>query len=352
MHPYFSIILPVYNVAAYLDRCIQSVLEQNFKDYEIILVDDGSTDESSGICDQYAKKYDCISVLHKENGGLSSARNAGLKVAQGRYIWWVDSDDWIEPDALDLLYRASCDDSPDMVKFSHYRVEGSRRIEVLSNAEAGLYEKKTGIEKLMDWALFSAGAFSLSAWCAMYSHKFLCRADTVFVSEKTVGSEDYLFNLQLLPRAEKVRVLKQCLYNYEMRIGSLTQRYKKELPQRYTQLFHQIEESYARMGLLSRYQEGISFFYIWHLMRGTCVPNEYYVSNGHTLAEGRKNIRNFLRSEEFRRALKQCDEKKLAQKNWKIYLALKNRLEIIFFGMYVMKPELKKGLRRKDDTEN
>jgi len=352
VQPYFSIILPIYNVAAYLDRCVRSVLEQDFKDYEIILVNDGSTDESPRICERYAREYACVRVVHKENGGLASARNTGLDAALGRYIWWVDSDDWIEPGSLERLYRASCDDSPDMVKFSHYRVEGARRTETLSNAEPGLYEGGAGIERLMDWALYSAGQFSLSAWGVIYRHEFLKRMGAEFVSERIIGSEDYLFNLQLIPQAEKVRVLGQCFYNYEMRMGSLTQRYKKELPQRYTRLFHQMEESYGRMGLLDRYREGISFFYVWHLMRGICVPNEYYVAEGHTLADGRRNIRRFLGSEDFLRALGSCDGHRMVRKNWKLYLALKYKLEIVLFGMYVVKPGLRKGLRCKDDTEN
>ena len=92
--PYFSLILPIYNVAHYLRRCIDSVLNEKFGDYEIILVDDGSTDESLNICNQYAGQYKKIKVVHKINGGLSSARNAGLSEATGKYIFWIVSDDW------------------------------------------------------------------------------------------------------------------------------------------------------------------------------------------------------------------------------------------------------------------
>ena len=83
MSPYFSIILPIYNVAPYLERCVQSILEQKFRDFELILVDDGSTDRSPEICDLLSAKHECIRVIHKENGGLSSARNAGTTVAAG-----------------------------------------------------------------------------------------------------------------------------------------------------------------------------------------------------------------------------------------------------------------------------
>lgn len=99
-----SIIVPVYNVENYLRKCINSILNQTIKDIEIILVNDGSKDKSGDICEEYKKKDDRVVVIHKENGGLSSARNAGLKIATGELINFIDSDDWIEPDYLEILY--------------------------------------------------------------------------------------------------------------------------------------------------------------------------------------------------------------------------------------------------------
>lgn len=100
-----SVIIPVYNVEKYLDRCVNSVLNQTYKNLEIILVDDGSPDNSGLICDKYAELDNRVIVIHKTNGGLSSARNAGLEVAKGEYIGFVDSDDWIEKDMYEYLYK-------------------------------------------------------------------------------------------------------------------------------------------------------------------------------------------------------------------------------------------------------
>lgn len=93
--PFLTVVIPVYQVEKYLKRCIDSVLVQNYKKYEVILVDDGSTDRSPEICDQYAEEFDQIQVIHKENGGLSDARNTGIAMAKGKYILFIDSDDWI-----------------------------------------------------------------------------------------------------------------------------------------------------------------------------------------------------------------------------------------------------------------
>lgn len=103
-----SIIVPVYNVEKYLERCIDSILNQNFKDFELILVDDGSTDKSGEICDKYAKRYSYIRVIHKENGGPSEARNEGILQANGKYVTYIDSDDLISSDYLDCLFNALC----------------------------------------------------------------------------------------------------------------------------------------------------------------------------------------------------------------------------------------------------
>ena len=103
--PKISIIVPVYNVEQYLAECIESIKDQSLTDIEIILVDDGSPDNSGAICDDYALKDDRIKVIHKKNGGLSSARNAGLEVAIGEYIGFVDSDDWVDGEMYEVLYK-------------------------------------------------------------------------------------------------------------------------------------------------------------------------------------------------------------------------------------------------------
>lgn len=99
-----SIIVPVYKVEPYLRKCVDSILAQTFTDFEVILVDDGSPDNSGKICDEYASKDSRVRVIHKKNGGLSSARNAGIDVARGKYLGFVDSDDYIEKDMYELLY--------------------------------------------------------------------------------------------------------------------------------------------------------------------------------------------------------------------------------------------------------
>ena len=109
-----SIIVPVYNMEKYLARCVDSIIAQTYDKIEIILVDDGSTDNSSSMCDHYARKDERIKVVHKLNGGLSDARNAGFAVATGSYIGYVDSDDWIEPDMYEKMYYACVENDAEL----------------------------------------------------------------------------------------------------------------------------------------------------------------------------------------------------------------------------------------------
>lgn len=138
-----SIIVPVYNVEKYLKKCIDSILTQTFEDFELILVDDGSPDNSGAICDQYAKKDTRVRVIHKENGGLSSARNAGIEVAQGKYLGFVDSDDYIAKDMYELLYNNIIKEDADMSICGIYHVyegkepkQNSEKYMILNRDEA------------------------------------------------------------------------------------------------------------------------------------------------------------------------------------------------------------------------
>lgn len=351
MAPYFSIILPVYNVESYLERCVSSVLSQSFSDFEILLVDDGSTDKSPALCDDLARQHSGIRVIHKENGGLSSARNGGMEAAQGQYIWFVDSDDWIEQNALEKLYRQTSGETPDMVKFDYIRVE-EQSAPVHSNAAPGSYTGDDMLQRLLDRAFFSAGKFVLSACTHIYRRDFLRQNGLTFVSERLVGSEDYLFNLQALVLARSVTVIRDTLYYYERRNGSLTQQYKKDLPRRYGVLYETLTESYRKAALLEKYQGKLAAFYLWHLLRGTCIPNEYYVTKSHSLRQGRRNIRAYLAEKPVRQAYALCDKKAFSRKDRLQLWAMINGLEPVFYWLYVVKPGIKKGFRNENQAKN
>ncbi len=336
MTPYFSLILPCYNVEKYVARCVQSILTQDFADYEIILVDDGSTDGTPSLCDALAAEHARIRVIHKENGGLSSARNAGLAAAQGLYIWFIDSDDWIEAGALRLLHQACEADVPDAVKFDYYRVDG-KTTAVRCSPVPGLY-KEDGLEQLRRLAFCGAGRYVLSACMHVYRRALLEKHALRFVPEKAVGSEDYLFTLQFLLHVQKMRVMDTPLYDYELRAGSLTQTYKADLVQRYVQLRNRLKTYYRDHGVWEKYGALVERFFLWHLIIGTCVTLEYdTVYTGRTMADARQNVYCLLCMKETQLACKRSDRRKLGWKKRILLLSACLRWEPVFYRIYAKK---------------
>lgn len=148
-----SIIVPVYKVEAYLNRCIKSILNQTYQDFELILVDDGSPDNCPAICDEWAKKDNRIKAIHKENGGLSDARNAGLDVAMGDYIAFIDSDDYVHPQMYELMVDAMCRTQCDMVSCRLQQVDADKIVEhpvFLEPTIVGTVDSETALEQFYE----------------------------------------------------------------------------------------------------------------------------------------------------------------------------------------------------------
>ena len=129
--PKISIIVPVYNVEKYLEKCVRSILAQTFTDFELILVDDGSPDSSGAMCDQFAEQDQRVKVIHKENGGLSDARNAGIEIATGEYLGFVDSDDYIADDMYELLYTNIVKEDADLSICGIYDVYEGKELSLI-----------------------------------------------------------------------------------------------------------------------------------------------------------------------------------------------------------------------------
>jgi glycosyltransferase involved in cell wall biosynthesis len=152
----FSVIVPIYKVEAYLPRCVDSILAQSFPDFEVILVDDGSPDRCGELCDQYRARDPRVRVIHKENGGLVSARQAGMSVASGDYIVHVDGDDWVAPDLLERAHRAVRAHDPDVVSFPSVSTDGDapgHRIE--EPIPEGVYDRQRICQEILPRALMA-----------------------------------------------------------------------------------------------------------------------------------------------------------------------------------------------------
>ena len=156
--PKISIIVPVYNVEEYIHRCIDSILAQTFTDFELILVNDGSPDQCGKICDEYAENDSRIKVIHKKNGGLSDARNAGLEIAQGEYIGFVDSDDFIESDMYEKLYNACIDNDVCLSMCARYDVYQNKKTSLFTLDAEELWTSDLAIGKFLMWDTIDSSA--------------------------------------------------------------------------------------------------------------------------------------------------------------------------------------------------
>lgn len=209
--PLVSISVPVYNVESYLPKCLDSLISQTLKDIEIILVDDGSTDSSGRICDQYASKDDRIRVIHKENGGLASARQAALEVACGEYFCACDADDWVEPNMYDLMYNKAKEINADVVSCDYF-ANYPNNDEVEHRCLTTLVESQDLFHDTL------SGKFPHMIWNKLIRRSVFGDYNIYWESGINQG-EDFLISLKLFQHPLKLSHVPQCLYHYRRVLG-------------------------------------------------------------------------------------------------------------------------------------
>lgn len=217
--PIVTVIVPVYKVMPYLHRCVDSILKQTFTDFELILVDDGSPDQCGAICDEYAEKDSRVHVIHKENGGLSSARNAGLSMARGEYIYFVDSDDYLDPDLLERAIDGI--QGYDMVSFDYRLVDEEGRIIQkfqYKHGPASWENEQEQLSFLID-VFFRYGIWSV--WSKMYRKNIIDRNKLFFEDNRKIFAEDLYFTFLYLLHCRSINCLDAECYSYLSRDDSI-----------------------------------------------------------------------------------------------------------------------------------
>lgn len=215
-----SIIVPVYNVSSYLNRCLNSLLEQTFKEIQVILIDDGSTDDSGKICDSFAKKDSRFRVIHQQNSGLSAARNSGLSLATGEYVIFVDGDDYVEKEYVEKLNLKAADTDSDIV-ICNYRFVNEAGMEI-TNDNYSKYSRQDSFDGTEALRLFEDKSFRTFfdvVWNKMYKRTLF---EGISFPEGVSVIEDISVQPLLFHRAKRVSVTEDILYNYVYREGSLS----------------------------------------------------------------------------------------------------------------------------------
>ena len=246
MNDLISVIVPVYNVEQYLDRCIGSIVNQTYTNLEIILVDDGSPDNCPTMCDNWAEKDCRIKVIHKQNGGLSDARNAGLAVASGEYIAFVDSDDWIHKEYIIILYNAICNNNADIsacsINITNHYIED----QLVTESNCSLFDNYSVMKSLVNGKEFAS-----NVWNKLYSSALLNNERFV------VGKyhEDEFFSYKIISKVTSAVYVNTPLYFYYQRPGSIMNSFsikRLDIFDAYTERIKFLDTNYPDLAIIDK----------------------------------------------------------------------------------------------------
>lgn len=276
-NPFLSVIVPAYNIEQYIGQCIESILKQSFEDFELLLVDDGSQDKTGEICDEYAKCDDRIKVIHKKNGGLVSARKAGIYDSTGKYVTYVDGDDWIAENAFEVMCTKAKETDADVI-IADFISAGREQSRITQNMESGYYTKKSLIEEVYPQMLSHGEYFSFGFQPAVWGKIF--RRNVILphqlqVDERIRLGEDVACSYACLLGAESIYYLKEkYIYFYRMRESSISHAIIKTY---YTNeiilLAEQLEEEFKKYPEIFSKLEVQLYYYIVYMIENMFTPN-------------------------------------------------------------------------------
>lgn len=298
-----SVIVPVYNVEKYLKECVDSLLLQTYSDLEIILVDDGSQDNSGAICDEFLQQDERVKVVHKENKGLGLARNSGLEVATGKYVTFIDSDDIAELDLVAQLMKNVHDTKADTCIGGFERVTEDGKVVFKEQYEERVFQGNEVYDELFARMLGSApkshDAVRMSVWNVLYSMAIIKEHRIRFPSEREFISEDIIWDAEYYKHSQCVSVIGSTSYRYRITPGSLTQRYKPNMIDRICILYNELEKRLeGDSEKITRLQR--QFF----VNLKACLRQEKPSISQNDRATSKKNIRHILNNRTVQTILK------------------------------------------------
>lgn len=345
-----SVIVPVYNVENYIRECLESLINQSLQDIEIILIDDGSSDNSGKICDEYSEKDDRIKVIHKKNEGVSIARNTGIEIAKSKYITFVDSDDWIELDTYKILMSELEKNDTDLIIYNYNNyidkkeknkdfpedciLEGKEQIQTL---QATILAPEIGQDTFFHTKFLGLG-FSCNK---IYKKDILEKNNIYFnMNNKRAVCEDILFNYQYLETISNVKIINKNLYNYRKLNTSATQKYNDQILVINEFIYNEILK-YRTSHCGDKYYESalnmrmiINFFLACRVYFCNKDGNKKYMQRY-------KEFKEYLRKEYYEEAFKKIEKRycNIKIRISKIFISLKmyNVLFNVFYIFSLMK---------------
>lgn len=321
-----SVIIPVYNVEKYLHQCVDSVLNQTYKNLEVILVDDGSKDSSGKICDEYAAKDSRVVVIHKKNGGVSSARNVGISRATGKYIMYVDSDDWLELNAvencMEVVYKYP---TVGCVAFSYVKNYGENEYPKELFGEDKFFLNKEDFVNSFYRRLFGLCNSELIAPellealtpCCIKLYRGDLAKSGLFIDVKEIGScEDGIYNILALKNCDSAIYINKPLYHYRYVKGSITSGYRPDLAAQWQRLFDIMGEEIHSQGLPEEFDESLNN----RIALSILGIGMNYMSNEHkSFRSTVKYIKAYIKSDMYRNAVNTVSFRALPL-SWRVIL--------------------------------
>lgn len=329
-----SVIVPIYNVEKYLHKCIESIINQTYRNLEIILIDDGSTDNSSKICDEYVKKDSRVSVVHNKNNGVSKARAIGIEKAQGLYVMLVDGDDWIDYETIGKCVEVAEREQSDCVLFSYVKEYNNKSIlNPLFEQEFQLNERevKEKIHRRLigfrrEELRHPEKIDNLSSVCMKLYRIEIARKGRIIDKREVGTSEDTIFNVYALEHCKSISYVNRCFYHYRKNNDQATTvQYKAELYNQWKRLYQIFQEYFEQIENAEYYNE----FFLNRVACGMIGLGLNEVSASHSILKKTKNINKILNDPIYKKAFQRLDISYCPLK-WKVFFCLcKNKCSIL-----------------------
>lgn len=341
--PLISVIIPVYNVEKYLSRSVESVLNQNYKKLEIILINDGSTDSSPTICDDYQKIDDRIVVIHKKNEGASSTRNKGIEVCRGEYICFLDADDWMDVEALEVGINTLLEHSVDMVFWSRIKEYHTRSVKEEStftenqlfdkSAKRQLHIRMVGLLNQELAKPTKTDAFN-PVWGKIYASEIIKSNKIAFINTKVIGSEDVAFNIEYMCFAKSAFYIHKYFSHYwKENELSLTKNQKNTLFPRFKNLFSNTKQVLEQNNLFDEENEqALNNRIVCSVINcGLAIVGDH---NSQNFLEKYNSFKEIVKDPVYSKALTKFDLKYLPRHFKVLFWLMKNKFLFFSFSMF------------------
>lgn len=339
--PLVTVVVPIYNVEKHLKRCVDSILNQTYRNLEVILVDDGSPDNCPQICDEYAKRDNRVKVIHKANAGLGMARNTGIDNATGEYICFFDSDDYVDADTVKECCELAEKENADLVCFGHSEETANGKVifNRIPTTSKDVFENEEVRGSLIPMTLSHNAAtgedwnLSLSAWCELYSMRVIKEHNWRFVSEREIISEDIYSVLEFYSYAKKVAFIKKPFYHYIANPCSLTQSYRSDRYDKLKLLAGKLEKLSGQMGMKDALEQRVFTIFlglsIGALKQIVVSPLNFW--------QKQREIKRIISDDYMQKALTESDYSGESLPKKALFLAMQNKMTLLCFFIIKLK---------------